>query len=78
MRRRTSGNVRKNDKPKTERQSKSMKNQDWWKAPEDGDEYHTARVWAQIAKAAAAAGDTSRATEASEAADTETRNCGAA
>lgn len=45
--------------------------------PEGGEEYHTPRVWEQIAAAARAAGDYKRAEEAMEAAEMETRNCGA-
>lgn len=48
----------------------------WWDAPE-GDEYHTANVWQQIAVAAEAAGDPERAKQAREAADFESRACGA-
>jgi len=55
-----------------------LSDKSWWKTPESGEEYHTARVWSQIASAADAAGDKRRAAEAREAADAEVRNCGAA
>lgn len=46
----------------------------WWQAPESGEEYHTARVWEAIAKAAAESGDLIRAAEAQQAAEFEARN----
>lgn len=44
--------------------------------PEEGDEFHTPRVWGKIEEAAREAGDIKRAEEAREAGDAETRNCG--
>jgi len=50
----------------------TTQNKNWWKAPNDGgEEYHTAYVWEQIARAANLAGDKQRAKEAMEAADRE-------
>ena len=46
----------------------------WWQAPDEGEEFHTPRVWSQIAAAAEAAGDNARAAEAREAADQESRS----
>ena len=51
----------------------SEKNQ-WWQAPEEGEEYHTPRVWGEIEAAARQAGDTKRADEAREAGDRESRS----
>jgi hypothetical protein len=53
-----------------------MKTPEWWKAPDEGDEYHTPRVWEKIAVAAEKAGDTARAEYARQAAEAETRNMG--
>lgn len=54
-----------------------MKSTDWWKTPEDNEEYHTSYVWELIANAAEKAGDRNRALEARNAAEMEARNCGA-
>lgn len=50
--------------------------ENWWKAPEEGDEYHTAYVWDKIQQAAKAAGDSARAKEAREAGEAEERSSG--
>lgn len=56
-----------NENVKNESESERV----WWKAPESGEEYHTAYVWSLIAKLAERYGDTARATEAREAANRE-------
>lgn len=59
---------------KTTKRNNEIHTREWWKAPTfGGEEYHTARVWEQIARAAALAGDRARAKQAMEACEFESR-----